>query len=279
MENDTVPDVLSVGDDMYLVDNFTVPEKWFKPTRASYYTIIILREGEFAVTINGKLFNAKAPCLMFLLMNQMVQYHTMQRRPNATCIVMSKRAANRILSNHSEAIALYQSLTVYPVRPIKADDMPIVNLYLASMHEALRNENNPYRLDIAHHLSVALFLSMPQLNNAPRVAKNRNEELLFNFMDLLQENFRNERTIGFYADKLCLSPKHLSRVVKQTSGRTVHDWIDDYVSTEAMAMLHSTDMNVSQVAEALGFASQPLFTRFFQRTTGLNPSEVRRGKQ
>ena len=88
----------------------------------------------------------------------------------------------------------------------------------------------------------------------------------------------SERTIEFYAKSLCLSPKHLSKVVKQASGRTVHDWVDEYVITEAKALLRSTDMTVCQVADALGFASQPLFTKYFRRAAGLNPTDVRKNK-
>ena len=101
---------------------------------------------------------------------------------------------------------------------------------------------------------------------------------MFRFLNVLQNNFRSERTIDFYAKSLCLSSKHLSKVVKQVSGRTVHDWVDDYVITEAKALLRSTDLTVTQVADALGFASQPLFTKFFRRVAGVNPSDVRKKK-
>ena len=160
--------------------------------------------------------------------------------------------------------------------PIDDDYVPTMELFVASMHEVLRHADNPNRLEAAQNLIRAFFLSMPQLKKAPTIARSHREELMFRFLDVLRNNFRNERTIDFYANSLCLSSKHLSKVVKQVSGRTVHDWIDEYVTTEATALLRSTDMTISQVSDALGFASQPLFTKFFRRTTGHKPSDVRK---
>lgn len=48
-------------------------------------------------------------------------------------------------------------------------------------------------------------------------------------MQLLKEHYTSERNIGFYADKLCLSPKYLSQMVLAASGRHVKDWVQDYV--------------------------------------------------
>ena len=163
-----------------------------------------------------------------------------------------------------------------PVVPFAGDYQPTVNLFIASLREVLRHDDNPNRLGAVQNLTRAFFLSMPQLKKADHVPQSHRDELMFNFLQELRQHFRTERAIAFYADRLCLSPKHLSKVVKQASGRTVHNWIDEYVSTEAKALLRSTDMTVSQVADALGFASQPLFTKFFRRATGLNPSKVRR---
>lgn len=160
--------------------------------------------------------------------------------------------------------------------PFQDDYRPTMELYLATLREILRHTDNPNCLEAAKNLTRAFFLSIPQLKKASHIPKSHKDELMFNFLELLRNNFRRERTIDFYASRLCLSSKHLSKVIKQVSGRTVHDWIDEYVSTEAKALLRSTDMTVSQVADALGFASQPLFTKFFRRTSGLNPSDVRR---
>lgn len=276
--NEIGPSSACVGNDMMLIDNFELPDFVFEPFRTHYTTAVFLLEGEYDVSVNMNRYHIQAPCLLQLLSDETVQYHSTVQQPKAVCIVLSRRATEGLIPDRSDLIAFYQSVLENPVVPFADDYLPTVQLFVASMREVLRHGDNPNRLGAAQNLIRAFFLSMPQLKKAPHVAQSHQDELMFRFLDVLRNNFRSERTIDFYANSLSLSSKHLSKVVKQVSGRTVHDWVDEYVTTEAKALLRSTDMTVTQVADALGFASQPLFTKFFRRTTGLNPSEVRKKK-
>jgi AraC-like DNA-binding protein len=78
------------------------------------------------------------------------------------------------------------------------------------------------------------------------------------------------------SDKLCVTAKHLSKVVRQTSGKSANDLIDEYVALEAKALLKSTNMTVEQIADELNFPSQSFFGKYFKRVTGSSPSEYRR---
>ena len=65
----------------------------------------------------------------------------------------------------------------------------------------------------------------------------RKDSLLYDFIQLVESEFRRERSVAYYANRLCVSPKHLSSMVKEASGRTAGDWIDSYVIMEAKALL------------------------------------------
>lgn len=270
--------MVGVGDDLTLIENFRLPDFVFKPFRTHHTTAIFFFEGECDVSVNMQRYHIQAPCLLQLLSDETVQYHSTAVQPKAVCIVLSRRATEGLIPDRGDLIAFYQSVLENPVVLFTSDYQYTMELFVASMREMLRHTDNPSRLGAAQNLIRAFFLSMPQLRKAPSIAQSHKDELMFRFLNVLRNHFRSERTIDFYAHSLCLSSKHLSKVVKQVSGRTVHDWIDEYVTTEATALLRSTDMTVSQVADALGFASQPLFSKFFRRTTGLNPSDVRKKK-
>ena len=92
------------------------------------------------------------------------------------------------------------------------------------------------------------------------------------FMQLLKEHYVSERNIGFYADKLCLSPKYLSQMVLAASGRHVKDWVRDYVILEAKALLRSRQYTVSQVSDMLNFPNQSFFGVYFKKAVGCSPS-------
>ena len=98
------------------------------------------------------------------------------------------------------------------------------------------------------------------------------------FSNDLAQYFREHRDVGFYAAKVCLTPKHFSTVVKQETGHTAAWWIHRQVVSKAKNLLTMRpDLNIQAVADQLGFADQATFSRYFHRETGLYPTEFRAG--
>lgn len=98
------------------------------------------------------------------------------------------------------------------------------------------------------------------------------------FSNDLAQYFREHRDVGFYAAKVCLTPKHFSTVIKQETGHTAAWWIHRQVVSEAKNLLTMRpDLNIQAVADQLGFADQATFSRYFHRETGLYPTEFRAG--
>ena len=94
----------------------------------------------------------------------------------------------------------------------------------------------------------------------------------------MEEHYRQERLIGFYANKLCITPKYLSKLVKEHTGRSAGEWIENHVILDARAMLHSSDMTIQQIATALNFPNQSFFGKYFKRATGISPKHYRQIK-
>ena len=95
------------------------------------------------------------------------------------------------------------------------------------------------------------------------------------FIRLVQEHFRTERFLDFYATKLDITPKHLSRTIKQQTGTSAVDWINRFVILEAKVMLRSSNLNIQQIAEELNFPSQSFFGKYFKKATGISPKDYR----
>lgn len=85
-----------------------------------------------------------------------------------------------------------------------------------------------------------------------------------------------EREADFrYSGGLCITSKYLSRIIKDITGYTALDYIENYVVTEAKAMLNSTMMTVQQISDSLNFPSHSVFGKYFKRVTGMSPKEYR----
>jgi len=121
-------------------------------------------------------------------------------------------------------------------------------------------------------LSAIEDRSVPNHRFSPRI-----EELFLRFIQLLHQYFVEHRDIAFYADQLCITTTYLSRIIRQVSGRTVNDYINQMLLMEATWLLQTTSLTVAQVADRLHFADTTTFARFFKRLKGRTPKEYRQG--
>lgn len=112
--------------------------------------------------------------------------------------------------------------------------------------------------------------------NTVTTVKPRRSLYLQEFMALAQKYHRSERSVAFYAEKLFISPKYLSLVIKETTGRSASQWIDDMVILEAKNLLRFSGKNIQQVAYELNFTNQSAFGKYFKHLTGLSPSQYQK---
>ncbi|MFI3305684.1 MAG: helix-turn-helix domain-containing protein [Rikenellaceae bacterium] len=104
---------------------------------------------------------------------------------------------------------------------------------------------------------------------------SRYDTIYKSFIEQVIKSYRHERTIGFYAEQLNVTPKHLASVVKQVSRRRASEWIDTYVINEAKTLLLSTNKPLYEIAEELNFESATAFSRYFIRLTSFTPRDFR----
>lgn len=102
-----------------------------------------------------------------------------------------------------------------------------------------------------------------------------NEQMLQQFLKLLFRHYKQERTIKFYASNLNCTPKHLARIIKDASGQTASQWIDEMVITTTKALLKSSGLAVAQISEDLNFANPSFFGTYFKKHTGMTPMQYR----
>ena len=92
---------------------------------------------------------------------------------------------------------------------------------------------------------------------------------------IIRENYRPERNISFYAEKMHLSPQHLSTTIKKTTGKTLTDIISTFVIRDAQAKLRSTELTIQEIAYSLNFPDISFFGKYFKRYTGMSPKQYR----
>lgn len=102
------------------------------------------------------------------------------------------------------------------------------------------------------------------------------EKIAFKFAMLVFEHYKTHRELTFYADKLCISPLYLTKVIQEINGQSAREIIADHVTVEIKKLLRDTNFEIKDVVRQTGFANQSSLSRFFRRHTGMSPSEYRR---
>lgn len=104
---------------------------------------------------------------------------------------------------------------------------------------------------------------------------SRGDALFYKFILEIENGFKEQRSVSYYADKLCVSPKHLSSVVKDISGHTAGEWIDYYVVNEIKRLLVSTDLSIQEISCKMHFVNQSFFGKYFKSHAGVSPRDFR----
>ena len=166
-----------------------------------------------------------------------------------------------------------------PVNAISQETLRNLQIFYTILHKAASDEENPFRLQVIENLIRVFFYGgVSKFRKLEGSAASSKNNIVERFMELVQEHYREERLIGFYADKLCITPKYLSKLIKEHTGRSAGEWIDNHVILEARAMLQSSDMTIQQIAASLNFPNQSFFGKYFKRATGLSPKQYRSSK-
>lgn len=106
-------------------------------------------------------------------------------------------------------------------------------------------------------------------------ARSREQTIFNRFIQLVNQHCREQHQISYYAERMCLTERYLSTVVRQASGTTAKDWIDRALITRIKIELRHTDKSASQLAEEFHFANPSFFSKYFRRCTGVTPLAFR----
>lgn len=102
---------------------------------------------------------------------------------------------------------------------------------------------------------------------------SRNENVFQDFLGHIQQHYKTDRSVGYYADLAHLSPKYFGQIIMKVSGRTPAEWISDMVILDAKAMLLSGEYTIQQISDLLNFANSSFFAKYFKEHVGCAPGQ------
>lgn len=254
--------------------------------RIDGFTFILLTRGSLEITHNTDCYSAQAPAIIDLSPSQMVGIDSPDWSSiDAYVLHVPVAFFPEMHISFSAIVSEGMINRTTPVIELRPEETAIYLHYFRLIRSVLVECVNKVlsRHIIAHLLSAMTYQTVQVYfrrlgGNGSQGKSSRASNYVQEFIKLLQLHFMNERTVGFYAKSLCISPKYLSLLVKEATGRSAADWIDRFVITEARNQLRFSGRNIQQVAYALNFPNQSSFGKFFKHLTGMSPTEFQKKK-
>lgn len=267
-----------IGEDLVLLKGAGLMQKELGPFHADMTIAIILDEGALKINIDMTDYEAIAPCMVIIMPKQTFKVTELPDNMNGDTIIMSDRFTNELFNEYSTFSQLKINIELRPVIPLAGIESAF-SIYLRLLDNLIKSPVvEAYKFEAAKHLTLSMFYSTVfYLHDIEEVKPTDRQSIIMSrFEKEMKLNYKREREVGFYADRLSITPKYLSAVVLNQTGKSALKVINEYVVNECQALLLSTDLTIQQISDKLNFPSQAIFSKFFKRMTGISPREYRK---
>ena len=254
-----------------------------RTVRMKAFTVILCIDGTENGTVNLKEMSINKGSLLMTFPNNVLKIEAGYPTATVRGIMLSQDFMRMLQVDVKNSLPLFMRLAYNPLVNLTQEQQEDIERYFDLLENISNNSDLAHRDEIVRGLLMSMFYRIsdtyeqrPQvLDEKERSVRNRREEYFAKFITLLSENFKHERTVGFYAEQMCVTPKYLSLLIKDFSGKSAAEWIDSYVITEAKTLLRYSTMSIQEVAYELNFSSQSFFGKYFKHLTGMSPSEYK----
>ena len=235
--------------------------------RTLFTKIILVKEGHLVITTEktsdidstANELRLSAHDMLIVSFQKQVNITDISKNFEAECILVDEFISNDAMFHLSKE----RNKSTLDIFHIIRDIVRHQHIYKVEM---IRSMFNVLRLSIAE---------MPYEECSVTSDLKHKKEVYEIFLHHLYRNFRSERQIRFYADKLHISTTYLSRLVKEISGSTVNDHVSSLIYKEICNLLKQQEMTMGEIADSLNFSDQSAMSNFFKQRAGISPLAYR----
>jgi AraC-like DNA-binding protein len=278
---------LGIGDDFFISRLQERPQYTYLqyPFRVDCYLAAYCVEGSVDCSVNLTDYHLTTGTLLLITPGNIIritQPDELDQNLRVTLICVSASYISNIGINPSKVLVEAVEVLRDPCIHLSDDEAEMLHRYVNLALDITKTNSQFVKESIGGLVSSVFYQFAGFLANSKRredmekpVRTTRQRQMLEQFMKLAINDHAREHLVGYYADKMCVTPKYLSKIVKETSGRSVPDWLSELLILDAKNMLRHTDMTIKEISARLNFPSQSFFFRFFKNHTGKTPTQYR----
>lgn len=252
------------------------------PHRPSSPAILFVKKGNITLKEHITKFHLQENSIVFIDNNNV--YEVLETANDPEIILLGfKRQFLESISIRLNKVQVYQSLKRQLKRnfTLPQEQMNILmdSLLKIEFYHQQKDKLN-YVNDIVEHYFIIILFHIASIvessNNEHYQVLNRNQRLLNDFIFLVSENYLIHKNVTYYSQKLGITTRYMSAVIKKESGKTPQEYITEFIVNEAKAQLSSTTKDIKQIALDLKFSDQYSFSHFFKKHENISPSAYRK---
>lgn len=269
---------IQYNNDIVMISNINDIKLFSHPARLKATTVLICINGNIECSINLKRFTISKNQILVNFSSDIIQIHKTHDLFGYV-ILLSDNYLQQLQLDFKLRVQSYIGLRGNGPIQVPLSELKYLRPYYTLFKKNMIDGNS----DSIKGLTLALsytILSMVRHYKSNLQPDNRKDDgravqIFDNFMSLLKQYHNSDRTLQFYADKMCLTPKYVSMMIKDYSGKCALNWINEYVIIEAKMMLRYTTLTIQEISNRLNFPTQSAFGKYFKRQVGLGPKQYR----
>ncbi len=246
------------------------------PFRMNFYSINLCLEGFVIIEIDNKQYKLTHHALLVTTPNTSIKFikHSVDFRMKLLFFERNfilKNIANPFIIEKS-SLFKNRTFNIIQISTEKSEEIVKILEYLNNRS----NKSGKYISEISRTIIFNILLEIAEIYDENKTKENPPKTIYYKFCEALTLYISQHKEVSFYADLLCVSNKYLIEIIKEASGKTPHQLIDEYLLKEAISFLGDPDKTISEIAFFLNFSSVSSFGRFFKKQTNISPLEYRK---
>lgn len=249
------------------------------PHRHNYFTVLIIKEAVGTHKIDFNSYKLGKHQVYFVAPGQV---HQVIEEEKSFGYVMT--FSNQFLVENAIPLSFIESLNLFSnygqSPPLLPEDIQFSRIisFTQNIFDLFHNDATMKHLSIGAFLKLLLIecTNICSINPVGTDITSSNNHLLRDFKTAVNTHYKKEHSTSFYAEELHITPDHLNRTIKSAIGKTVKEYIQARIITEAKRLLYFTDQTAKEIGYELGFNEPANFSAFFKKHTQVSPSSFKK---
>lgn len=244
-----------------------------------HFTHAYCTAGLCEVTFNGQVFTMHEGDCMIIIANRLVSRVVPSEDFKVTVVYVEESFLQACTPHSNYGTRGGLSLYINPITRLTDEERLICRRGFENVCYRMEHPHRFFHGDemmaALQQLFINFFECHARIEGEAEISTQA-AQVMNGFIGMLERgDYRKNREVAYYADKLCVTPKYLSEVCKKVSSYSANSWINRYAAIDLVHLLKDKSLSLTAIAYMFDFSSQSHFSRFVQNNLGQKPSAFR----